>query len=122
MPDHIHLVVVPPEEVELGPIIGELRRITARDIHKLLKGSQSDLSGELLIRRDGKERMAVWQRRCFDHNCRTEESVWEKVNYCHNNPVRRGFVRQAADWQWSSYGYYATSDNVLFEIDAAATE
>ena len=122
MPDHVHLVLVPPEEVELGPIVGELKRIMARDIHKLLKGSQSDLGGELLVRRDGKEKMAVWQRRCFDHNCRTEESVWEKVNYCHNNPVRRGLVRQAADWRWSSYGYYAASANVLLEIDVVATD
>jgi len=99
MPEHVHLVLVPPEDAELGPIVGELKRITARDIHKLLNGSQSDLSGELLVRRNGKAKVAVWQHRCFDHNCRTPESVWEKVNYCHNNPVRRGLVRQTADWK-----------------------
>jgi putative transposase len=122
MLDHVHLVVVPPDDLELGPIIGDVKRHTARDIHKLLKGTASDLSGELLVRRDGKEKIAVWQRRCFDHNCRTTESVWEKVNYCHNNPVRKGLVRQAADWQWSSFGYYASSDNVLLEIDVTATD
>ena len=31
-------------------------------------------------------------------------------------------VREVAGWKWSSYGYYATSDNVLLEIDVAATE
>lgn len=122
MPDHVHLVVVPPETVELGPVVGELKRITARDIHKLLRNSHSDLGGELLIWRDGREKMAVWQRRCFDHNCRTEEAVWEKVNYCHSNPVRSGLVRQATDWKWSSYGYYASAENMLLEIDTAATE
>ncbi len=122
MPEHVHLVIVPPEDVELGPLVGELKRITARDIHKLLKNSESDLSAKLLVQRDGRKKTAFWQRRCFDHNCRTEESVWEKVNYCHNNPVKRGLVRQRADWKWSSHSYYAASDNVLLEIDIAATE
>ncbi len=122
MPEHVHLVIVPPEDVELGPLVGELKRITARDSQKLLKSSESDLYARLLVPRDGKEKTAVWQRRCFDHNCRTEESVWEKVNYCHNNPVKRGLVRQPAGWKWSSYSYYAASDNVLLEIDIAATE
>jgi len=38
MPDHVHLVVVPPEEAELGPIVGELKRIT-------LYPTQSEASG-----------------------------------------------------------------------------
>jgi putative transposase len=122
MPEHVHLVMVPPEDVELGPLIGELKRIAARDIHKLLNSSESGLSAKLLVRRDGKEKTAIWQRRCFDHNCRTEGSVWEKINYCLSNPVKRGLVRQAADWKWSSYSFYAASGNVLLDLDIAATK
>ncbi|MCK4857663.1 MAG: transposase [candidate division Zixibacteria bacterium] len=29
MPDHVHLVLVPPEEVTLGPIIGLIKRFSS---------------------------------------------------------------------------------------------
>jgi hypothetical protein len=42
---------------------------------------------------------------------------------CTNDAKMKGKVVQlAADWRWSCYGYYATSDNVLLEIDVAATD
>ena len=28
------------------------------------------------------------------------------IEYVHNNPVRRGLVDRAADWRWSSAGWY----------------
>jgi hypothetical protein len=37
------------------------------------------------------------------------------VDYIHQNPVRRGLVERAADWTWSSAGWYegrATSELV----------
>ena len=120
MPEHVHLVVVPPEATELGPVIGEFKRITARRIHQLVRNAPSGLLEKLMTVRNSKTRFVLWQRRCHDHNCRTPESVWEKVNYCHNNPVKRGLVRQPEDWQWSSYRYYGAGDNVLLEIDVSA--
>jgi hypothetical protein len=30
----------------------------------------------------------------------------EKLNYLHNNPVRRGLVSSPGDWPWSSGWYY----------------
>ena len=60
-----------------------------------------------------------WQRRCYDHNCRSTESVWKKVNYCHNNPVKRGLVSEPDNWIWSSYRYYAGYKQVVLEMDIA---
>jgi putative transposase len=69
----------------------------------------------ILQRPDGSP--AVWQRRCYDHNCRTPEIVVEKLKYCHDNPVKRGLVNHPEDWPWSSYNWYQGRRDGIFEID-----
>lgn len=122
MPEHVHLVVVPPLAAKLGPIVGEMKFSSAMRIHELLITRQSLLLERLHAVRNGVTKFCLWQRRCYDHNCRTESSVWEKVNYCHNNPVKRGLVHNPEDWDWSSYSYYRRSNNTLIEIDVAYSE
>jgi len=117
MPEHIHLVVVPPLSAKLGKLIGEMKFSSAMRIHELLIERGSCLLDRLQVVRDGQTKFCVWQRRCYDRNCRSEQEVWEKVNYCHNNPVKRGLVKRPEDWRWSSYAYYQKADNALLEIN-----
>jgi hypothetical protein len=49
----------------------------------------------------------LWQGRCFDRALRTVKEHHETVEYIHLNPVRRGLVKRAADWKWSSAHEYA---------------
>ncbi|HEV2424199.1 MAG TPA: hypothetical protein VGZ29_05170, partial [Terriglobia bacterium] len=44
----------------------------------------------------------VWQGRFFDRALRTVKEYNETVEYIHVNPVRRGLVQRAEDWDWSS--------------------
>lgn len=117
MPDHVHLVLIPRIDSELGPLIGEIKRISARKIHTLLRRNNSALYGRFFVTRNGRQIFALWQRRCFDHNCRTDAEIWESVTYCHNNPAARGLVGDAADWPWSSYRAYMGFPNIVFEVD-----
>ena len=48
----------------------------------------------------------LWQPRFFDHALRTVQDYWEKVEYIHLNPVRRGLVARPEDWTWSSAAEY----------------
>lgn len=109
MPDHVHMVLLPPEGLELGRAIGRLKALSAR---KILAAS----SNAGAARRDG--RRVFWQRRCYDHNCRTRGTVLEKIEYCHANPVRAGLAREPADWEWSSFNWYNGRRDVLIAMDA----
>ncbi|MGB5105459.1 MAG: transposase [Candidatus Zixiibacteriota bacterium] len=120
MPEHVHLVIVPRKLMKLGPEIGELKRRIAVQIVEKLRASHSDLIRNLEVVRDGQKRIALWLRRCFDHNCRTENQVWRKVNYCHMNPVKRKLVGSPENWKWSSYKYYLEIPDTLLEIDLSA--
>ncbi len=107
MPDHVHLVLLPPDGLKLGVLIGQLKGRSARAII----GLRNDIS----LRSNGQP--AVWQRRCYDHNCRTQEIVIEKIRYCHTNPVKSGLVRVPGDWPWSSFRWYNGDRSRLLEID-----
>lgn len=156
MPEHVHLVLFPPESMELGREIGKLKSRSARKLLPLLEkcsdqpldflyksrptGGPKDLNltppqavghpspippqavghpnaippqamGHL-----GQKR-AFWQRRCYDHNCRSPETVREKIEYCHKNPVTRGLVKNPADYPWSSYLWYEGLEGIELEID-----
>lgn len=107
MPDHVHLVLLPPDGLRLGVLIGQMK---GRSAYRIIR-SREDIS----TRMDG--RPAVWQRRCYDHNCRDRETVLEKIQYCHNNPVNKGLVAGPGDWPWSSYNWYQGVESVFLEID-----
>jgi putative transposase len=107
MPEHVHLVLHPPDGLELGVVIGQLKGRSARALMPLIGGE--------LYRSDA--RPAILHRRCYDHNCRTVETVQEKIRYCHFNPVHRGLVSTTADWPWSSFRWYEGYRDVPLAID-----
>ena len=57
----------------------------------------------------------LWQERfhsirsgqVFDRALRTVKEYHDQVEYIHWNPVRRGFVKRAEEWKWSSIHEYA---------------
>lgn len=107
----------PPDSVQLGRLIGQLKSLSARRMLPLLQSQRASSLDRLAVERDGESRLAFWQVRCYDHNCRTPDAVREKIEYCHKNPVARGLVSDPADWCWSSYNWYAGRDDVPISMD-----
>ncbi len=114
MPEHVHLVLHPPDSLKLGSVIGELK---SKSASKIISDRLISLPENCTIRKNGRERQAFWQPRCYDHNCRTRDTVVEKINYCHNNPVTRGLAGEPGKWRWSSYNWYAGVSDVPLEMD-----
>ena len=77
MPHHVQLVLFPADRMKLGQAIGEIKSRSAR---RYLATAEVGLP---------KATQVLWQRRCYDHNWRTPETVRQKIPYCHNNPVKR---------------------------------
>lgn len=44
-----------------------------------------------------------------------------KLRYLHRNPVKRGLVKNAADWKWSSFRHYAFREIGAVEIESEWT-
>ena len=117
MPEHVHLILLPPDHMRLGIEIGRLKSLTAREMLPLLIQHYGQKTDRLFVTRNGERRRIFWQSRCYDHNCRTPQSTKEKITYCHKNPVKRGLVESPSDCPWSSYRWYMGLAGVELEID-----
>jgi len=42
----------------------------------------------------------------------------EKLRYVHRNPVERGLVPRAEDWDWSSFRHYLNGEAGTVEIES----
>jgi len=105
MPEHIHLVILPEANTKVGLLIGAIKMRMSKKYFQLTAIGAPDKMN------------VFWQKRCYDHNCRMVDMVREKINYCHNNPVKRGLVESPADWLWSSYNWYQGKKDVPISID-----
>jgi putative transposase len=102
MPEHVHLLVSEPERKTLSIALQMLKQLVSRKL-----GNADD--------------KPFWQRRYFDFNVRSHEKVVEKLNYMHQNPVRRGLVQRLEDWPWSSFLHHATGIERVVEIESRWT-
>ena len=55
-----------------------------------------------------------WQKTNMPESISNEEFYREKANYIEQNPVRKGYVRSAEHWVYSS----ANKDECLLELDS----
>ncbi len=104
MPEHVHLLVSEPERSSLAVAIQMLKQITARQLlpHFSKPGT----------------REPFWQARYYDFNVWTKKKRVEKLRYIHRNPVKRGLVKKAEDWEWSSFRHYLTGEEGVVEIES----
>jgi putative transposase len=56
-------------------------------------------------------------RRGYDMNIWSEKKIHARLNYMHNNPVKRGLVAPPGDWPWSSWRYYYLDDSSVLAMD-----
>ena len=84
MPNHVHLILVPPTQDALSAVLSSVHRRYAGHIHARLK-------------RTGH----FWQGR-FGCVAMDEAHLGAALRYVALNPVRAGLVKRATDWAWSS--------------------
>lgn len=119
MPDHVHLIIVPNHAMaSMEQVLTRLKGDFAREVI----GRWKELDAGILhriTRANGCRRF--WQHGGgYDRNIRDENELWEKIEYIHANPVRRGIVPETIDWPWSSARWYAGDRaGSLIEIDSA---
>ena len=106
--NHIHWIGVGPE---LPKRVGEFKSFTATSILKLMqsKGTNTllqELQFYKLKHKVGQEHQ-LWQEGSHPKIIETDDVMWQKIEYIHNNPIRRGFVDDPVHWRYSSARNYA---------------
>lgn len=105
MPHHFHLIVKCGIEKNISAIIGNIKRYTARRVGQLLPDIGMthilDLIRQAASGEPGKG-TALWKPRFDGFVITSEDTLRQKINYIHNNPVRKGFVEEPRLWCYSS--------------------
>ena len=74
--------------------------------------------GRLAVREGSRVRHRFWQPGGgYDRNITSSETLRAMIEYIHANPVRRGLVATAEEWEWSSARWYAGMRPVKLEMD-----
>ncbi len=110
MPEHVHVVVVPGDG-EVSPIMRGVKQGFGRRMIKRWRDRDEPVIGSLT---DSDGIVRFWQRGGgYDRNVRDLDELCEKVNYIHQNPVKRGLVERSEDWKWSSARDYLGESGVI---------
>jgi REP-associated tyrosine transposase len=106
--NHLHCIASSPD---LSKEIGDFKSFTARRIIDYLKTQHaSTLLQELeyyKARHKLTQKHQLWQEGSHPQQIISSEMMLQKVEYMHNNPVKRGYVDEPTHWRYSSARKYA---------------
>jgi putative transposase len=109
MPEHVHLLVLPGSYASrIDELLKAIKRPYSFRIKRLLQELKSPLLKTLEVQqRPGVRSFRYWQEGPgFDRNLDRAGTVLAAIDYFHLNPVKRGLVKRAVDWQWSSARWF----------------
>jgi len=122
MPNHFHLILKILPEFNISQCIGNLKRITSRKITEYLNNTGNIETIRRLWIAAQKESAIdtrIWKNRfdCFVIN--NEETLRQKIEYIHDNPVRQCLVENPNNWSFSSAKNYKKTNtgNIYIETD-----
>jgi REP element-mobilizing transposase RayT len=97
MPNHIHLIIKPIHEKNIGEnIINDKFIYTVTKIMKSFKMFTGREANKLL-KRSG----PFWQHESYDHVIRNNNDLFRITNYILNNPVKANLCDSQEDWPWN---------------------
>ncbi len=106
--NHLHLIASAPQ---LANAMKSFKMYTARQLIELLERHAAEMLLWQLrahkLRRKTKSEYQVWQEGSKPKQIGGHEVMRQKLDYMHNNPVKRGYVDDPLHWRYSSARDYA---------------
>ena len=116
MPNHLHLIA--SNENNLANVIRDFKRFTAvKIIEQLIKFKRHYILNLLkfVVKQKSKQQHQVWIHANYAEGIENPEFFLQKLNYIHNNPVKRGLVTLQEHWIYSSARNYILGDECVDE-------
>jgi len=114
MENHLHWIAVGPD---LGKRVGEFKSFTATSILREMEQKKyHTLLLELKhhkLRHKLDQTYQLWQEGSHPQLIDSDAVMRQKIEYIHNNPLRRGYVDTPEHWRYSSARCYAGQTGVL---------
>ena len=110
MPEHVHLLIWPGRTPAAVPdILYTMSKSVTNRALAYLRAHAPDFLRHMEDRQpNGLVALRFWQRGGgYDENIWRDAKLWEKIDYIHANPGRRGLCETPEDWPWSSARAFA---------------
>lgn len=119
MPDHVHLLIKPNnEDHHVASILKAIKEPVGRRAIQYLKRESPAWLEKVTRRRGQRIEHLFWQSGGgYDRNIDQPQTLWKVIDYIHNNPVRKGLIERAIDWNWSSANWHETKVPGPIEVD-----
>ena len=112
--NHIHIIA---QSDDIAKTMAKFKRHTARELLKLLQRENVKTILEQLAfykkAHKSDRQYQVWQEGLQPKFIQTDAIMKSKINYIHQNPVKRGYVDEASHWRYSSARDYEGRDGLL---------
>jgi len=119
MPNHLHLIA---SAKNLSESMKSFKRYTAKEIIQYLKKSKHDwiLNQLHFFKKKNKLESGyqVWQEGFHPQLISSYQMLEQKINYIHQNPVRKGFVNDADYWKYSSINNKDFDGNEIIKLNS----
>ena len=89
MPDHGHALIGPTFPLTISRVVQDVKWLSARSLNRRRQASGP-----------------VRQHPFWDRFVRHPREFGARLDYMHLNPVRKGLVKRAEEWPWSSYNNF----------------
>ncbi|HEV7404910.1 MAG TPA: transposase [Chthoniobacteraceae bacterium] len=103
MPNHFHAVV---HADQLPRVMADLKKFTAGKLLRQLKEENRTWLLDLLAGGKAEHKSAsayqLWQEGYHPQAIYSDETMQQKIDYIHANPVRKGWVAAPEHWRYSS--------------------
>lgn len=117
--NHFHAILAAPD---LSRVLADLKRHTARRVVEQLQAECCEwLLAQLRRRRLAHKTESihqVWQEGSYPQMIAGDEMMLQKLEYLHNNPVKRGLVASPEHWRYSSAHEWLAGAAPVLRVDA----
>ena len=112
--NHLHLIAQSPN---LATAMQGFKSWTARQVIDLLEQQRAyvllDQLSRLKLAHKTESNYQFWQEGSHPKQIRTDNIMWQKLEYVHRNPVVRGYVDDPIHWRYSSARNYAGQPGLI---------
>ncbi len=109
MPNHIHMIVFNKnfDNERLRKTLIDFRKFTGRKLAGYIENTlPKSLTSVIRTKQLTDRERQVWQPSWPAEGLISEKFWKQKMNYIHENPVRKGYVQLPEHWRYSSAGYW----------------
>jgi len=120
MPEHAHLILFPTQPTyDISAILATIKLSVTRKALAFVKSTAPGFLARMEDRQpNGTTAYRFWQRGGgYDRNLVSPEEIWEKIQYLHDNPVKRDLSKTPDEWPWSSAADYSGVRTGLLKLD-----